>query len=328
MTAGSPFVSVVIPTFNRCEQLKRLLVALAQQDYSAPDVQIVVVSDGATDGTNDYLRSADVPVPITAVEQANAGPAAARNAGLRAATGELVVFLDDDIVPDRSLISEHVRAHRSGTDKTVAIGPMLTPSDVRLAAWVAWEQHMLERQYTAMEQGVYEATARQFYTGNASLRREAALRAGGFDATFKRAEDIEFAYRLADEGFRFTFVPTARGYHYAERSFEAWLAIASAYGTTDVVLGRDHGREWLLTSVRDKFRGQLPPVRWLQHACIRSDAVRRASAWTIERAFRLVQRRDRSRIRRLALSGLYALSYFGGVASALGCADEFRDFVR
>lgn len=327
-TDAHPHVSVVIPTFNRCEQLKRLLLALARQDYPALAMQVVVVSDGATDGTNEYLRSFEVPVPTTAVEQDNAGPASARNTGLRAATGDLVVFLDDDMVPDRSLVSEHVHAHRSGAEKMVAIGPMLTPRDVPLAPWVSWEQHMLERQYAAMEQGVYDATARQFYTGNASLRREAALAAGGFDPAFKRAEDIEFAYRLADQGFQFTFVPTARGYHYAERTFDAWLAIADAYGTTDVVLGRDHGRAWLLSSVRDKFRDQLPPVRWLQGACIRSDAVRRRAAWTIETTFRLVQHRERSTIRRLSLSGLYSLSYFGGVATALGGADEFRKFVR
>ena len=59
---------------------------------------------------------------------------------------------------------------------------------------------MLAKQYEAMDRGVYGATARQFYTGNASVARRHVIAAGGFDTSFRRAEDVELAYRLADRG--------------------------------------------------------------------------------------------------------------------------------
>ena len=58
---------------------------------------------------------------------------------------------------------------------------------------------------------------------------------GGFDASFRRAEDVELAYRLAKQGLRFLFNPKAIGYHVAERSFNSWIAIPYAYGRNYVI---------------------------------------------------------------------------------------------
>jgi GT2 family glycosyltransferase len=96
---------------------------------------------------------------------------------------------------------------------------------------------MLVKQYDAMERGDWAATARQFYTANASLARRHVLDAGGFDERFRRAEDVELAYRLADRGLRFVFARDAVVVHHPDRSFRAWLDIAGAYGRNDVVFG-------------------------------------------------------------------------------------------
>ena len=63
---------------------------------------------------------------------------------------------------------------------------------------------------------------RQFFTGNASLRRDSFLATGGFDPSFHRAEDVELGYRLAALGIQFIFEPSARVWHYPVRSFAAW----------------------------------------------------------------------------------------------------------
>ena len=73
-------------------------------------------------------------------------------------------------------------------------------------AWIRWEEEMLEVQYQAMLSGEYPCTPRQFYTANASLSRDRFLEVGGFDGTFKRAEDVEMAYRMRDRGASFVFV--------------------------------------------------------------------------------------------------------------------------
>jgi hypothetical protein len=151
-------VSVVVPTYNRVPQLAHVLSALADQTYSRDLYEIVVVSDGSTDGTDDYLRSIAGPYLVVAT-QSNSGPAAARNHGVALASGSLVVFIDDDVVATPRLLERHVESHRSGGDGLVVIGPMLTPPDVELSAWVRWEQTMLYRQYDAMLEGLYAPTA-------------------------------------------------------------------------------------------------------------------------------------------------------------------------
>src|SRR6185436_8232798 len=92
-------VSVVIPTFNRRRQLEATLEGLAAQTDLPVAVEVIVVSDGSTDGTDEWLRSGATPLPVVACYQPNSGPAAARNHGIATAEGRLVVFLDDDVVP-------------------------------------------------------------------------------------------------------------------------------------------------------------------------------------------------------------------------------------
>ena len=133
------------------QSLARTLAGLAGQDPVDGGVEVVVVSDGSTDGTDEYLASAAVPLPVTALRQANGGPAAARNRGIEEARGTLVLFVDDDVVPAPDLIAAHVAAHDHPDDDLVVVGPMNTPENVELSPWVQWEQDMLYKQYEAMQ---------------------------------------------------------------------------------------------------------------------------------------------------------------------------------
>ena len=314
----TPTVSVVMPTYNRVDQLRAALTGLAAQQGLAQPVEVVVVSDGSTDGTDEYLSSSAVPLPVVALSQPNAGPAAARNRGIDVARGDLVLFVDDDTVADPDLVAAHLRRHSSPDDDLVVIGPMLTPDDYAISPWVQWEQDMLTKQYDAMRDGVYEASARQFYTGNASVARRHVVDAGGFDPTFRRAEDVELAYRLADRGIRFTFDPTAVVHHYAERSFASWLGAASAYGRNDVVFGRDQGRTWLLEAISTEFQDRNVLVRGLTRACLphrRLDAITSAALARTARAF------GRLGAGRPLFSAVYNLAYYRGMADELGGAD-------
>jgi GT2 family glycosyltransferase len=313
-------VSVVIPTFDRCQRLHRVLVGLATQTFHG-NVEVVVVSDGSTDGTDEYLASGDTPVSVVSATQANQGPAAARNRGVDLATGDLVLFIDDDVVPDRGLISAHVAAHARLGDEVVVIGPMLDPPDHQMSMWIRWEQTMLAKQYTAMTRGEMEPTARQFYTGNASVLRRHLMEAGGFNSLFRRAEDVELAYRLADQGLRFAFEPSAIGFHYADRSFDAWRATGKAYGRNDVVFARDAGRSDILGWLPQEFRDRNVIVRALARSCV----PRPWLATVVSGGLRVVARAGRvvrsESITRQALSGIYNVAYYRGVADELGDAE-------
>ncbi len=319
----SPRISVVVPTFNRRERLHRVLRSLAVQDIDEP-FEVIVVSDGSTDDTDAYLHSADVPLPIVALVQANQGPAGARNAGVARAMGELVVFVDDDVVADARLLRAHRDAHHRLGDRVVVIGPMLDPPDHDMSPWIAWEQAMLAKQYDDMLQGRYEATSRQFYTGNASVRRSHLIDVGGFDTEFRRAEDIELAFRLADHGLTFHFEPSARGEHYAERSYEAWRSAAYLYGRNEIVFARDRGQSWIYGFRRHTFRQHHVAIRVLVKRCIRSDRWRTRSVALLER---LALQTRLVRVRRYALSGVYAVELHRGMADELGGREAFDRLV-
>jgi GT2 family glycosyltransferase len=315
--------SVVVPTYNRCDRLRRVLGALADQTMPGPSYEVIVVSDGSTDGTDEYLRSGQTPLEVVAVSQPNSGPGPARNAGVERARGNIVVFVDDDVVAEPDLVEQHVRSHDQGDGRLVVVGPMLTPADFRPSAWIQWEQDKLEQQYEAMERGDWGATFRQFYTGNASLPRALIHEVGGFDAKFRRAEDVEMSYRLHEAGCRFEFNPGAVGWHYAERSFESWLGNARAYGVNDVVFARDHGRPELLSIVRDEF----PQRNGLIRGMVRLVAGRRVSPAiqaVVNAQARLAARLGLTRSASALLSAAYNLAYYRGVADELGGSGAFR----
>lgn len=319
---SAPAISIVMPTFNRLARLKKVIEGLTQQTLGQA-FEIIVVSDGSTDGTNAYLD--DVAVDLAAVGifvraevQHNQGPAAARNRGIALATAPLVLFLDDDVVPSASLLAQHLAAHERLGDAVVVIGTMSTPPDHEMSSWVSWEQVMLYKQYDAMISGRWAATARQFYTGNASVGRKYLLASGGFDTAFRRAEDVELAYRLARSGLRFVFVPDAVGFHYAERSFDSWLANATAYGRNDVIFARDRGQDWLLPVLRKEFTRRDLLTRTLTQLCLRTPGLHRAAIPVLKRLVWLSGSLGLHSVNRKALSGAFNLCYYLGLSNELG----------
>ena len=317
MQASYPHLSVVVPTYNRVERLGRVIAALEQQAYPSDAYEVIVVSDGSTDGTDAYLDAFRSPMQLRWFPQANRGPAAARNAGVQKALGEFIVFIDDDLVPEPQLLGEHARSHREAGKDVVVLGPLLTPAGFAMAPWVRWEQEMLMKGYRALLRGDWPASARQFYTGNASLRRTHILAAGGFDEGLRRAEDVELAYRLANMGLDFVFNIHAAGMHFAQRSFRAWLDAAYAYGRNDVIFARDRNQKWLLPAIHQEFQDRHFLIRSLVRVCrgrsrltwIANSALKLAAdAATLSRA---------GDVERFAYSGLFNLQYYTGLFDEL-----------
>src|SRR6476660_1387504 len=131
-------LSIIVPTYNRRKFLPALLESLAAQDYPADGWELVIVDDGSPDDTVAYLRSGDGqrPANMVVVEQANSGPAVARNNGAKQASGRALLFLDDDMVASPSLVREHAAAHLE-QPWSVVVGHVTLPTDGR-EPWVAW----------------------------------------------------------------------------------------------------------------------------------------------------------------------------------------------
>ncbi len=321
-------VSVVIPTYNRLERLKRVLNGLVAQTYPHQDFEVVIVSDGSTDGTEEYLHQLVLPFPTKIINQINQGVAIARNNGVAQAEGNVVLFVDDDVVPTPQLITEHMRWQEDNNYSAVVIGPMLTPPDHKMSPWVAWEQEKLARQYQDMLVGKWQATARQFYTGNTSLARQFLLETGGFDPDYKRAEDVELAYRLSNRGVQFLFNPQAIGHHYAERSFESWIAIAYAYGRNDVLFTHQKGQVWLLPQIYAEFNTRHALVKGLTKTCLDRPQLTALVTNILKGVAEFASAIHAPVLASQACSGLFNLRYYQGIADELDGRDAFFEGLK
>jgi GT2 family glycosyltransferase len=310
-------VSIVVPTYNRRASLECLLVALREQTCGADRFEVLVIDDGSTDGTLAFVRGLSVPYTLRTLEQTHQGPAEARNLGVGNATAPLVLFLDDDVVPSIDLLAVHLATHAAHDSSTVVIGPMSPPGDWPRSPWVRWEEEKLQWQYDAMQAGRWSATARQFYTANSSLPKSLFLAAGGFDASFKRAEDVELGYRLRNAGAQFVFTPDADVLHYASRTFTAWCRTPYQYGRYDVIMTRDKGHEALKFSLRE-FHGRNPLNKALSFLVtgrpLLVNPVVALLRLTVQAGTLVRARRATSR----ALSGIFNLLYWQGVCDELG----------
>ncbi|HEX8968979.1 MAG TPA: glycosyltransferase [Chloroflexota bacterium] len=310
-------VSVVVPTYNRRASLGRLLRALEEQTYPRDRFEVLVIDDGSDDGTPDYLRSLKTGYSLRILNQPHQGPAEARNLGVASAAAELILFLDDDVVPAVDLIQVHVATHAAEGDGAVVIGPMSPPRDWPRSPWVRWEEEKLQSQYDAMLAGLWSATERQFYTANSSVGRQMFLASGGFDASFKRAEDVELGYRLRNMGARFVFNPAADVLHYAARTFSAWRRTPYQYGRYDVIMSREKGHEALVRALRE-FNGRHPLNRALSRAVTGRpwlvSGIVRVLCVAVHAGARVGAQRTTSR----ALSGMFNLLYWQGVCDELG----------
>lgn len=109
-------ISVIIPTYNEKEVLEDCIESLGAQTYK--DFEIVVVDDGSTDGTADILRNLKVTLPgFQFFEQKHEGPGAARNLGAKHAKGEILVFVDADMIFDKNFLSKLVEPIEKGVSK-------------------------------------------------------------------------------------------------------------------------------------------------------------------------------------------------------------------
>ena len=333
MKPSKPTLSVVIPTYNRCDSLRVTLEALARQEAVPGGFEAIVVSDGSTDGTTALLQAwaaRDLPFTLHPILQENAGPARARNRGIGAAIGEIVVFLDDDVEPQPECLRRHAERH-AGEDRLVLIGPMSPDPDrrPREAVWIAWEHAMLQKQYDAWASGLWPDNAggpHNFYTGNASVRRAHLTAVGGFDEGFVRQEDVELAMRMEREcQVFFRFDPTLRALHRPLRTFESWLRVPFAYGKLDVVRARRGDAPWDV--VQRSYTTRHVATRTVASVALRDPGIGAGLRRVLRGLAELLYDLPAGAARRAglsALSALYNIHYLEGARDELGGWDALR----
>ena len=233
-----PELSVVIPTYNRLDTLKYVIPTLLAQRVDA-EFEVLVCDSMSTDGTAEYLAGVHAQQPqIKHLPGRYTGRAAARNAGISAASGNVVLFNDSDIIASPDLIAQHLQHHRERRDVAVVGWEVQVKSiddyDYKLA-------HPDERG------SLHPPTRRKlswlyFLTGNASVRRDDLLRVGSFDESFTGYghEDLELGYRLQQAGIEILYEPKAINYHCQDVPHENQIEKMKLAGRSTVRFYRKH----------------------------------------------------------------------------------------
>jgi GT2 family glycosyltransferase len=228
-----PTFSVVIPTYNRAAVLEECLDALVRQTFPGTAMEVFVCDDGSTDGTEGVVGSLTAPFPVTYLRQEHGGPAAARNLGVQAASGEFLLFINDDTVLEADAVASHSRAHAGRpVEKTAVLGTFSLPADAAGTplGYVLQKSDMLFAYPRMTHGGLYGFN--QFYTCNLSVPRDAVVEVGAFDEDFRgpAAEDLDLGYRLERHGFEVLFRSDCRGWHLHEISPRGFCRTHAARG--------------------------------------------------------------------------------------------------
>jgi GT2 family glycosyltransferase len=221
--------SVIIPTYNRADVLRRCLDALAAQTAPTDSFEVIVVDDGSTDDTGEMVATwaAGAAVTVRYFHQQNAGANAARNAAIRVAIAPILLIINDDTIAVPGLLAAHLAMHAANPDEAVAVlGRMTISLDLPPSLFAALHHDASFRQFTGRSELGWDA----FFTCNLSVKRAFLLRHGLFDEELRWHEDIELAERLAPHGLRLLYCPEALGLHHHFLSEEDYLRIAVREG--------------------------------------------------------------------------------------------------
>jgi glycosyltransferase involved in cell wall biosynthesis len=197
-------ISIIVPVYNGENTIKKCIHSLLTQSYPEDQYEIIIVDDGSTDTTSDILKQLDVSV----VTQKNQGPAAARNAGARQASGDIILYTDADCIADERWIEEMVAPF--GDPEIVGVKGAYKTKQLEPTAKFA--QAEFEDRYRKLLGYEYIDFVDTYA---AAFRKDIFLDVGGFDPSFPLPdnEDVDLSYRLSEKGHKMAFNPRAFVYH-------------------------------------------------------------------------------------------------------------------
>jgi glycosyltransferase involved in cell wall biosynthesis len=228
----SPFVSVIFPTYNRRDVVQRTIEHLLAQDYPHDRFEIIV-ADNSSDSTPDMVRelaaSSDVPIVLQASDERL--PAVKRNLALRAARGDLVVFMNDDVWVSGDFLSRHVAAHAAQPDPVAVLGLVDQSEQMPQTAFIEWYEPFAYGEIA--DRGGAEVSYRYHWSMNLSLPRQVMLdRNLVFHEDWAEIghEDIELGYRWTRAGYRVVYEPGAWGEHYHPHDLASACRLQASIG--------------------------------------------------------------------------------------------------
>ncbi len=259
-------LSVVIPTFNRLATLEYVIPSLLASALELHRYEILVADSLSTDATAEYLADISRAFPnVQHLPGPYTGRAGARNAGIAAAKGVIVLFTDADILASEDLLYRHLERHHAcaekGERRIAVVGKELQVSSLA--------EYEYLRDTPQARRGLHPDSRKNvdwlyFLTGNASVRREELVEIGGFDENFTGYghEDLELGYRLKKAGISLLYEPKAVNYHWHPVPYEEQQGRMELAGRSTVRFARKHRSKWIALKLG------MTPVSLIVHSIL------------------------------------------------------------
>lgn len=248
MDSKLPKISVIVPAYNSENTISHCLDGLLNQTISSDQYEIIVVDDGSTDKTSTIVQSY---TNIRYLNIPHGGPSAARNAGAKAAEGEILVFTDADCVPAQDWL--RCMTFPFQDQEIIGLKGAYRTHQVEVVP------RFVQLEYESKYQRMLKLPCIDFIdTNSAAYRKEIFLENNGFDTSFTVAsvEDQEFSFRLARKGYRMAFVPAAIVYHRHDRNLRDYI-----HRKFNIGFWKAYMLRWLPEKVLDDSH-TLPSQRW------------------------------------------------------------------
>ena len=200
------YISVIVPVFNSCGVIEKCLQAIRNQQDIAPTYEIIVVDDASTDSS---AQKAENLCDRLITLQKNSGAATARNTGAKAAAGDLIVFVDSDVILEPQTLSTCIAVFKKDDRVSAAVGRYSEkPADTKLL-------NVYHNAFTRYHHDLSLEEIDWFWGALSAVRKEAFMEAGGFDERYQGAsgEDLALGRVLFDKGYRIVYIPEAQGSH-------------------------------------------------------------------------------------------------------------------
>lgn len=251
---ADPLISVVIPTHNRSDALALTLEHLSRQQATV-SWEVVVVNNCCTDDTDGVFARAELPVPKRLIHEPLAGAGRARNAGAAAATGEYLLFLDNDVLVEPGFIQGHAEALVAHPGCWI-VGQLVNLPEQELTPFGKFRRTL----FPYDPPGTPPRTATGLTAQNFSVPRPVFQQFGGFDETFGIAsvEDLDLALRARKQGKQILYVPDLMGVHndWAGFTIREYCERQRSYTRSEPLFHRKWGDDYPRPEI---FRENAPP---------------------------------------------------------------------
>jgi hypothetical protein len=240
MGSARPRLSLVVPTYRAPEQLRGLLRSVADQRFDSSRAEVIVVDDGTPGFDPDLWAGMVGEFPLTVLHLPdNGGRAVARNAGIRIAKGDIVIFLDGDMTVEPDFFQAHDLFHARHPG-AVAVGAIRWAPDVPDTPFMRYAGSRGVGRF-----GGGPVPFSCFVTGNSSVSRQVLLDVGCFDEGFSTygGEDLELGYRLDRAGVVVRYEPAAGSVHHGWKGLLGMRQSMATYGAGSLPLLLDRHPE-------------------------------------------------------------------------------------